>query len=57
LISRLLMYISLLLRMLVFGVVDRGRGRLVLWVLVLRDLCAVFMSGRRADEVAIAGEV
>jgi len=54
------MYISLLLRMLVlFGVDGRGRGRLVppvvrgaLWV-----LCAVFMSGRRADEVALAGEV
>jgi len=51
LISRLLMYISLLLRMLVLGLVDRGRG-LLLWV-----LCAVFMSGRRADEVAVAGEI
>ena len=51
-ISRLLMYISLLLRMLVLGWVDRGRRGLLRWV-----LCAVFMSGRRADEVAVAGEI
>ena len=55
-ISRLLIYISLLLRMLVLGVVDRVRGRLVPLV-VLWVLCVVFMSGRRADEVAVAGEI